>query len=189
MLFFVMAAIISMLRGVNLGGHNKINMGELRIVCESLGLEEPKTFINSGNVVFRSKERDLKKLAKRTEDAIERKFGFRPEVILRTASEMKEVIRKNPFDKRRDVEPAKLLVMFFSTDLSPETREKLGKIEGHPEEVRIAGRELYIYFPEGQGRSRLTPVLGRILKNTGTGRNWNTVIKLLAMAESLEGSK
>ena len=62
-------------------------------------------------------------------------------------------------------------------------------IKGHPEELRLQGRDLYIYFPDGQGRSKLTPVLGRILKNTGTGRNWNTVTKLLEMAEELEASK
>jgi uncharacterized protein (DUF1697 family) len=185
----VMPAIISMLRGVNLGGHHKISMEELRLVYETLGLEEPKTFIQSGNVVFRSKDQNLPRLAKRIEDAIERKFGFRAEVIQRTASEMKEVIRKNPFSKRRDIEPGKLLVMFFSDNFSAEVQAKLVKIETNPEEVRVAGRELYIYFPDGQGRSKLTPVLGRILKNTGTGRNWNTVTKLLAMAESLETSK
>src|SRR5262249_44047960 len=189
MLFSVMTAIIAMLRGVNLGGHNKINMGELRIVCESLGLEEPKTFINSGNVVFRSKDRNLTGLAKRIEDAIERKFGFHSDVILRTASEMRDVIRKNPFAKRPGIEPSKLLVTFFADNLSAGVQEKLAKIEADREEVRIAGRELYIYFPDGQGRSKLTPVLGRILKNTGTGRNWNTVMKLLAMAETLEPSK
>jgi uncharacterized protein (DUF1697 family) len=166
-----MPAIISMLRGVNLGGHHKISMEELRLVYETLGLEEPKTFIQSGNVVFRSKDQNLPRLAKRIEDAIERKFGFRAEVIQRTASEMKE------------------LVMFFSDNFSAEVQAKLVKIETNPEEVRVAGRELYIYFPDGQGRSKLTPVLGRILKNTGTGRNWNTVTKLLAMAESLETSK
>lgn len=184
-----MTAIISMLRGVNVGGHNKISMGELRVLCETLGLEEPKTFIQSGNVVFRSKERDLSKVAKRMEDAIERKFGFRPGVILRTSGEMKQVILKNPFAKRRGIEPAKLVVTFLATIPDPPTREKLEKIEANPEEVRIEGRDLYIYFPDGQGRSKLAPVLGRILKNTGTARNWNTVTKLLQMAEELEASE
>ena|SRR5436190_5852711 len=184
-----MPAIVSMLRGVNLAGHHKIKMDELRILCETLGLEEPKTFIQSGNVVFGSEEQNLSRLAKRMEDAIERKLGFRPEVILRTASEIREVIRKNPFAKRRGIEPGKLLVMFLATNLSDEIQEKLQKIETNPEEIRVAARELYIYFPDGQGRSKLTPVLGRILKNTGTGRNWNTVMKLLAMAESLEKLK
>jgi len=184
-----MAAIISMLRGVNLGGHHKVNMEELRLLYEGLGLEEPKTFIQSGNVVFGSKERNLARLAKQIEDAIERKLGFHSDVILRTASEMREVIRKNPFAKLRGIEPSKLLVMFLAAQPDPETREKLEKIEANPEEVRLEGRDVYIYFPDGQGRSKLTPVLGRILKNTGTGRNWNTVAKLLAMAESRETAR
>jgi len=184
-----MSAIISLLRGVNLGPHRKINMNDLRIVYETLGLEEPKTFINSGNVVFRSKERNLARLAKLIEDAIERKFGFRADVILRTTSEMKEVVSKNPFAKRREIEPSKLLVTFFTESLSAEVQDKLRKIAADPEEVRVASRELYIYFPDGQGRSKLTPVLGRILKNTGTGRNWNSVLKLLEIAASLEASE
>ena len=183
-----MAAIVSLLRGVNLGPRNKINMNELRIVYETLGLEAPKTFINSGNVIFRSKEQNLSRLAKRIEEAIERKFGFHSEVILRTDLELRQIIRQNPFAKRRDIEPGKLLVMFLATNLPAEIQEKVEKIESHPEEIRIGARELYIYFPDGQGRSKLTPVLGRILKNTGTGRNWNTVTKLLEMAEKLEQS-
>jgi uncharacterized protein (DUF1697 family) len=185
----VMSAIISLLRGINLGGHRKIKMDELRILYETLGLEEPKTFIQSGNVVFRSKERNLTRLAKRIEEAIERKFGFRADVILRTASEMKEVVRKNPFAKRRDIVPSKLLVTFLANNLPTEVQEKLGKIEADPEEVRTERREIYIYFPDGMGRSKLTPVIGRILQNTGTGRNWNTVIKLLEMAKSLEAAE
>ena len=184
-----MTAIISLLRGVNVGGHSKIKMDELRAVYESLGLEEPKTFIQSGNVVFRSKERNLTKLAERIEDAIESKFNLRPDVILRTAPEIRETVRKNPFAKRRGIEPGKLLVLFLASDPSSEIQEKLQTIKGHPEELRLQGRDLYIYFPDGQGRSKLTPVLGRILKNTGTGRNWNTVTKLLEMAEELEASK
>jgi uncharacterized protein (DUF1697 family) len=185
----VMSAIISLLRGINLGGHRKIKMDELRILYETLGLEEPKTFIQSGNVVFRSKERNLTRLAKRIEEAIERKFGFRADVILRTASEMKEVVRKNPFAKRRDIVPSKLLVTFLANNLPTEVQEKLGKIEADPEEVRTERCEIYIYFPDGMGRSKLTPVIGRILQNTGTGRNWNTVIKLLEMAEKLEAAE
>lgn len=181
-----MPATISMLRGINVGGHNKVSMSELRVLYQTLGLQEPKTLIQSGNVVFRSKEQNVTKLTKRIEDAIEQKFGFHSDVILRTASEMSEIVRRNPFEKRSGIDSNKLVVTFFATNLSPDTREKLEKIQADPEEVRLADRELYIYFPDGQGRSKLGPVLGRVLKNTGTARNWNTVTKLLAMAEELD---
>ena len=84
-----MAAIISLLRGVNVGGHNKIKMEELRALYESLELREPQTYVQSGNVVFSSKERNLATLAGKIEDAIEKKCGFCPEVVLRTVSEMR----------------------------------------------------------------------------------------------------
>src|SRR5271169_5370505 len=95
----VMIVVISMLRGVNVGGHNKIKMDALRTLYESLGLRDPQTFIQSGNVIFRTEEHDLVRLARRIEDAIERRFGFRPNVIVRTASELRDVIARNPFAK------------------------------------------------------------------------------------------
>src|SRR6059058_4575947 len=90
-----MAVIISMLRGVNVGGHNQIKMEALRALYEQLGMQDPRTYVQSGNVVFRTKERDLRRLTKLLEDGIERSFGFRPDVILRTASELRTAIANN----------------------------------------------------------------------------------------------
>jgi uncharacterized protein (DUF1697 family) len=181
-----MKAMISMLRGVNVGGHNLINMAALRALYESLGFSQPLTYVQSGNVVFLTKERGEARVAKRIEDAIEQKFGFRPGVILRTSAEMRDVIARNPFAKRSGIEPAKLLVSFLSSELAPEAREAILKIKVGPEQVKVEPRELYIYFPDGMGRSKLPPLLDRAQKKTATGRNWNTVSKLLEMAEKLE---
>jgi uncharacterized protein (DUF1697 family) len=190
MLELNMAVAISMLRGVNVGGHNKIKMDALRALYESLKLRDPQTYIQSGNVIFRTEERDLVQLAKRVENAIERSFGFRPDVIVRTSSELREVIARNPFAKRRGIEPSKLLVIFLASDPSPEARDKILMIKTDPEELRIDGRELYIYYPNGMARPKLSwTVIERVLKTSGTGRNWNSVMKLLDMAESLEVSK
>ncbi len=185
-----MAVIISMLRGVNVGGHNKIKMDALRALYESMKLREAQTYVQSGNVIFRTDERDIARLAKRIEDGIERKLGFRPDVILRTATEMREVIARNPFAKRRGIEPSKLLVTFLGSDPGAEAREKILQIKCDPEELRIEGRELYIYFPNGIGRSKLSWAgLEKTLKTPGTARNWNSVTKMLEMAESLEASE
>jgi uncharacterized protein (DUF1697 family) len=179
--------IISMLRGVNLGGHNKIKMDALRGLCESLGLRNAQTHVQSGNVVFRTDARDQGLLAKRIEDAIEKKFGFRPEVTLRTSLELRKVIVRNPFAERRGINPSKFLVTFLTTEPSPEMRSAILKVKAdHPEEVVIDGRELYIYFPDGMGQSKLWRAINKVLKKSGTGRNWNTVTKLLEMAEKLE---
>jgi uncharacterized protein (DUF1697 family) len=182
-----MAVIISMLRGVNVGGHNKIKMDGLRALYESMKLWDAQTYVQSGNVIFRTDERDIARLAKRIDDGIERKFGFRPDVILRTATEMREVVAKNPFAKRRGIEPGKLLVSFLASDPVEEGLEKVRQMKCDPEELRIDGREVYIYFPNGMGRSKLPwAELDKILKTPATGRNWNSVTKMLEMAEKME---
>jgi uncharacterized protein (DUF1697 family) len=184
-----MAVLISMLRGVNVGGHNKIKMDALRALYESLKLRDPHTYIQSGNVVFRNEERDLLVVTKRVQNGIERTFGFRPDVIVRTASELRDVIARNPFAKRRDIHPGKLLIMFLASDPAPEARDRVLRIKTDPEELRIDGRELYIYYPNGMARPKLSwAVIEKTLKTSGTGRNWNTVTKLLEMAETLEAS-
>jgi uncharacterized protein (DUF1697 family) len=185
-----MAVVISMLRGVNVGGHNKIKMDALRALYESLGLRDPQTYIQSGNVVFRTEERDLVRLGKRIEDAIERKFAFRADVVLRTTSELRDAIRRNPFATRRGVDPSKLLVTFLAGDPDPEARSKVLRIKAEPEELRIDGLELYIYFPNGMARPKLSwTAIAKTLKTSGTGRNWNTVRELLEIAEKMETSE
>jgi uncharacterized protein (DUF1697 family) len=185
----VMTVVISMLRGVNVGGHNKIKMDALRALYVSLKLEDVTTFIQSGNVVFRTKERELAKVGKRIGDGIEKSFGFRPEVILRTVDEMRGVVARNPFAGRKDVEPGKLLVWFLAAEPEAEARKKVFTVKMEQEEIRIEERELYIYFPDGQGRSKLSMgAVERALKVSGTGRNWNSVLKLLEMAEGLDGA-
>jgi len=184
-----MAVIVSMLRGVNVGGHNMIKMDALRALYQSLKLQDPHTHVQSGNVVFRTDERDLVLLARRIENGIERSFHFRPDVILRTTSELRDVIARNPFATRRGIEPGKLLVTFLASDPGAEAREKVLKIKTDPEELSISGREVYIYYPAGMGRSKLSWIaIANALKTTGTGRNWNSVTKLLEIAERLEGS-
>jgi len=184
-----MPVIVCMLRGVNVGGHNQIKMDTLRALCTSLKLRGSQTLLQSGNVVFRTDEKDLARLSKRIADAIERTAGFRPDVILRTASELRSAIAKNPFAKRRDIDPSKFLVTFLAEDPAPEARKRALAIDAAPDELHILGRELYIYFPGGLARPKLTwPMLERALKLSGTGRNWNTVRKLLEIAENLEST-
>ena len=180
-----MTTITCMLRGVNVGGHNIMKMDALRDLCGSLGLSDSQTCLQSGNVVFRTRERNLLSLARDMEGAIERKFGFRSDVILRTTEELKEVIAGNPFSGRDDIDAGRLLVFFLQNAPSQETQDAILRIRAGPEEIRTANRELYVYFPYGQGKSKLMPVLGKALKTPWTGRNWNTVTKLLEIAASM----
>ena len=161
-------------------------MDALRKLYESLGLQGPQSYVQSGNVVFRTTERDLVKLAARIGNAIEASFGFCPDVIVRTTSEMRDVVARNPFAGRPDIEPSKLLVWFLAGDPGPEARGKVLAIKTDPEELRIDRRELYVYFPNGMARPKLSfAAVERALKISGTGRNWNSVRKLLELAEKL----
>ncbi len=185
-----MTVFVSMLRGVNLAQHRRMTMKELRAVYESIGLHDVQTHLQSGNVVFRAEEKNAARLAHRIEDAIEKKFGFRSDIILRTPAELHDAIARNPFAARRGIEPNRLLVTFLATDPGEEAREQVRKIKSHPEELRIDGRELYIYYPNGMARPKVAwAALERILKTSGTGRNWNTVTKLLEIAEALGAAK
>ena len=182
-----MGVVISMLRGVNLAGHRKVQMSELKTLYESLGLGSVQTYINSGNVIFKAAGRDLARLGQKIEDAIESHCGFRSDVILRTPAEMREAIARNPFAARPGLEPGKMAVSFLAGEPSAEAVEKVLAIKAEPEELRISGRELYLYFPNGMGRPKLSMAqVERTLKTPGTSRNWNTVRKLLEMAERLE---
>ena len=183
-----MPILISMLRGVNVGGHHKIKMEALRALYESLKFEDPRTYVQSGNVIFRSKEKNSAALAKKIQDAIERTFGFRPEVILRTTNELRKAIAANPFTGR-DLEPGKILVTFLAGEAGPEARANLLRLKAHPEELHLKGRELYIYFPDGAGKSKLPwSQVEKLLLTTGTARNWNSVTKMLAMAVEMESA-
>jgi uncharacterized protein (DUF1697 family) len=167
-----------MLRGVNLGASRRIKMEDLRAVYETLGLRDVRTYVQSGNVVFRS-PRGISPA--RVEAAIEERFGFRSAVIHRTPEELRAVIARNPFP---GVEGSKLAVWFLSDDPGEEAREKVRALDMPPEKLHVEARELYIYFPEGMARPKLN--LGKIdraLKVAATARNWNTVTKLLEMAE------
>jgi uncharacterized protein (DUF1697 family) len=182
-----MKVLVSLLRGINLGGHHKIKMSELCALYGSLGHCDARSHINSGNVVFRTSEHDLAAVVKKLESAIEKKCGFHADVVVRSTAEMRDVIRRNPFAKRKEVEPGKLLVTFLPQKLTKDISEQIRNLKPDPAEMYLDGREIYTYFPDGAGRSKLFSGLsGRLLKNQGTARNWNTVLKLLEIAEELE---
>ena len=185
-----MAVVICMLRGVNLGPHKRMKMEELRALCVSQKLREPQTYVQSGNVLFHTEERDLKKLAARLEAAVEKRFGFSSDVILRTAAELRSAAAKNPFAKRKGLEAKKLLVTFLAGEPNAAACAELRALECDPEEMHVVGKELYAYFPNGMARPTITwPKVERIIRVSGTGRNWNSVTKMLEMAEKMEAAK
>lgn len=162
-------------------------MDALRALYESLDLREPRTYVQSGNVVFKTRERDLVKLAKRIESGIEQAFKFHVDVVLRTPSALREAVAKNPFGARPNLDPSKMLIVFLVADPGPQAREKVLSMKIEPEELWIDGRELYIYFPNGMARPKLSwAAMEKIVKTSWTGRNANSVAKLLELAEMME---
>ena len=183
-----MPVMISMLRGVNVGPHNRIKMDALRELYQSLKLEDPHTYVQSGNVIFRTKEKDAAKLAKKIQAAMQKTFGCSPAVLVRTCAELKKAIAANPF-AGRNLEPGKILVTFLEAEPGHEAEAILGSLKKYPEELHLKGRELYIYFPSGAGKSKLPwSQIERLFKVTGTARNWNSVTQILAIAEVMEGT-
>jgi uncharacterized protein (DUF1697 family) len=171
-----MPIYIAMLRGINVGGHKRIKMDRLRASFEALGFEQIKTYIQSGNVVFKTGKTSTAGLSKRIEERILKDFGFSVSVVSRTADEMNKMIASNPFLKERGIDPEKLHVMFLSEAPAPAALEELAKLTAAPEQCHGSGREIYFYLPNGVSQSVLwkNPV-DRILAVTTTMRNWKTV--------------
>ena len=182
-----MTVYISLLRGINVGGNKKIKMADLRDLYESLGFTGAKSLLQSGNIVFESDTGDVDALAKQIETGIEKAFGFHSDIIIRTAAELEDVIAANPFTDMEVVDPGKLLVTFFPREPDKQTVKTLLDTYEGPEKIHFRGREMYVYYTEGAGRSKLTPAANK-LKPSGTARNWRTIEKLAALADEFEAS-
>jgi uncharacterized protein (DUF1697 family) len=179
-----MPVYISLLRGINVGGHKKIKMADLRALYESLDFTGTKTILQSGNAIFESQQSDRVQLSKQIEAAIEEHFDFHTHIIIRTTAEMKDVIERNPFSAEQETDPKKLLVMFLSAVPDAAAIDNLRQAHSGSEKIQSSGQELYLYYPDGAGRSKLTTTLiEKKLAIVGTARNWNTVSKLVVLAD------
>ncbi|ASY55672.1 DUF1697 domain-containing protein [Sinorhizobium sp. CCBAU 05631] len=171
-----MPVYVALLRAVNVGGTATLPMAELKALCEGLGFADVKTYIQSGNVLFRS-ELAEGKVQTRLEEALTVKMGKTPGVILRSRRDLEAIVAKAPFP---DAKPNFLLVTFLPEAPAADAFDKLVAPDG--EEVKIDGREIYIHYPNGSGRSKLKlPAL-----KSGTARNLNTVCELAELAAVLE---
>jgi uncharacterized protein (DUF1697 family) len=167
-----MSVQVALLRAINVGGTGKLAMSELRELCEAAGLEDVATYIQSGNVVFASK-RGKAEVQRLLEKGLAEKVGKPVAVHLRTPGELASILERNPFP---GVAGNRVLVFFLDQAPPAGALDDLA-IPGR-EEVRLSGREMFIHFPDGMGRSKLKIPFAK----TATGRNLNTVEKLLALA-------
>jgi uncharacterized protein (DUF1697 family) len=180
-----MVIAVVLLRGINVGGRHMIPMKQLGELCREAGAAEARTLLQSGNVVVRIEGLKLKNYGRRLEDAIEAALGFRPAVVIRTPDQLAAVAASSPFAGQSGLDPAKLAVLFLSGDPTPAARAAVDALSCESEIVRMGGREVYVYFRNGIGRPKVTAALiEKTAQCSATGRNWNTVKKLLEMASA-----
>ena len=174
---------IALLRGINVGGHNQVAMADLRDLLTQLGLADVRSLLQSGNLVFGANGRSAAQLERLLETEAAKRIDLQTDFFVRTAKEWKDVVARNPFRKEAARDPGHLVVMFLKGAPSVTGVKALQMAITGPEVVAAAGKHLYIVYPDGIGRSRLTNALvDKQLGTRGTGRNWNTVLKLAALA-------
>ncbi len=173
---------IALLRGINVGGKNKLSMKELATLFVDAGCEEVRTYIQSGNVVFRTGSADAGEISSIISASILDRFGYRVPVIVRTAGELEGIAQGNPFVKA-GAETDKLHVMFLAELPDSASVEALEPARSPGDEFTVVGREVYLHCPNGVARSKLTnSYFDSKLSTTSTSRNWRTVGKLLELA-------
>ena len=173
---------VAFLRAVNVGGTGKIAMAELKSLAEDIGLADPKTLLQSGNLVFEAGGRPTAALEKLLEREIAKRFAIQPDVMVRTAQQLRAAMERNPFPKEATNDPARLHVHFLKSPIGVTAVASLNSAIRGREIVKGTGSEVFIYFPDGAGNSKLTnAVIERHLGTRGTSRNWNTVTKLSEM--------
>jgi uncharacterized protein (DUF1697 family) len=179
-----MTSFISLLRGINVSGHNMVKMAELKTLYESLGFKNVTTYIQSGNVIFQSGKDDSGSVEAAIERAIEKQFSFPVTVIARKTAELAGIIKANLFRGSDKIDETRLYVTLLKTKPAPEAVKALEPTAARStDQYKITGREVYLYCPNGYGRTLLSNTFfEKQLKAKATTRNWKTINTLYAMA-------
>ena len=183
---------IALLRGINVGGRNKVAMADLRAIMTSLGYTEVATYIQSGNVVFTSTDTDTALMAASIEAGIARALEVRPRVVVVSRDELAQVVRDNPYSAEANLKAVH--AVFLPEDPGPDqvdgvaAAQRQVALKGSRDTARYVGRALFLHTPDGFGRSELAGLLARAggpvsARAAGTARNWATVTKLLALCD------
>jgi uncharacterized protein (DUF1697 family) len=175
---------IALLRAVNVGGQNKVGMAELRALLEKLGYENPRSLLGSGNLVFDGGDgKSAAEIERQLEGAAKKRLGLDTDFFVRAGKEWQAIIADNPFPKEAKADPGHLLVVALKDAPAAGAVAALQAAIVGRETVRAEGRQAYVVYPDGIGRSRLTMALiEKKLGTRGTARNWNTVLKLGVLA-------
>ena len=177
-----MNTYIALFRGINVGGKNILPMKELSAVLEGLGLKNIQTYIQSGNVVFKTSTSGKRKIANDIRAAIEKSHGFAPQVLLLSIPELRNAIASNPFPEGESV-PKSLHLFFMESSPANPDLVGLASLKTMSERFKLDGTVFYLFASEGIGRSKLAAKAEKALGVTGTGRNWRSVNAILSLAE------
>lgn len=182
------AVHIALLRGVNVGGKNKLPMRELPDLFQSAGATAAQTYIQSGNVVFAANAAVARSMAEAVPKLIEDKFGFRPPIVLRSAAELEKVAAGNPY-LRADADESALYVGFLADAPAAAHKSKLNPERSPGDRYELIGRDIYMHLLSGAADTKLTTAyFDSTLATTSTFRNWRTVLKLVELARSFDGA-
>lgn len=175
---------ISLLRGINVSGQKKILMKDLQKLYEENGFTNLVTYIQSGNVVFESKEKSLAKIRVKIENAIQKKYGFDVIVFVIEPGFLKNVITKNPYSKRKDFDAKKMYVAILSDTPSKDRIIELEKVKSGDDEFTILKEVVYLYLPGGAGKTKFSNnLIENKLKLDATTRNWNSMNEIYQLAK------
>jgi uncharacterized protein (DUF1697 family) len=180
-----MKTLIASLRGINVVGKNALSMKDLTADLSSLGLRDVRTYIQSGNVVFRSATKDTAALAKKISVEIKRRRAIEPYVIVLSVSQLEKIIAANPFPDA-ETEPSTLHVNFISAKPSNPNLARLEEVRTKTERFALQREAFYLHAPDGIGRSKLAARIEKVLGVPVTSRNWRTVCKIAAMAKEID---
>ena len=174
-----MKTYIALLRGINVGGSNLVAMSDLRSLAASLGFQEAHTLLKSGNLVFRNGEPFGQDLETLLESETAKRLGVNPDYFVRTCKEWAEMIAMNPMPAPAAEDPSRFMVIFMKSVPEPQRLELLKASMEGPEILSAVGGHLYVHYPDGMGRSKVSNVfIERRLGVRGTARNWNTIMKI-----------
>ena len=174
---------VALLRGVNVGGRNKLPMADLRDIFSAAGYSAVQTYIQSGNVVFEAEQDLAGRTPEIVTESIRRRFGYETVVVVRSREELRQVAASNPFDTSGD--PRFLQVAFLGDTPDAEAVSRLDPQRSPPDAFAVRGRHVYLHYPSGVARSKLTnEYLAAQLQTASTMRNWRTVLKLLELADA-----
>ncbi len=177
-----MNTYIALFRGINVGGHNRLPMKELRSLMQDLGYHNVESYIQTGNVVFQTEENNIPKLSGDITAAVKKNDGFEPYVLVLTLEELKEAIESNPFPEAES-NPKSLHLNFLISEPSDPDLESLKNYKKESERFKLIDKVFYLHAPDGIGRSKLAGKTERLVGVSMTGRNWRTVQRIMEMVE------